>query len=175
LNGSVWLAYQSRDDGEWDIYVSRCTDSTWTPPELVADVIGADIAPEIACSDSDRLWIVWQSYSTGNWEIMATSSQNFGEASFIRADVDADSAVEMSDAVAIMRHIYVPGSEVPACLDACDVNDDGVLKMSDAIHTLRYLYVPGSPAPSLPFPDCGEDLTADSLECQDHPCMGRAH
>jgi hypothetical protein len=171
--GSIWIVYQAKVDGDWDIFFSRRTDSIWTIPEPVASVAGADIAPEITCSDSNRLWITWQSYSTGNWEIMACRSFDLGGPSFIRGDVDSDSLVQMSDAVAVMRHIYVPGSGMLGCLDACDVNDDGVLKMSDAIYTLRYLYLPGSPAPTAPFPGCGEDPTSDSLGCEEHPCMGR--
>jgi hypothetical protein len=172
-NGVPWLVYQSKESGEWSILFSSYTDSTWTTPGLVADIPGADIAPDIACSDSNRLWVTWQSYSTGNWEIMASCSRDSDHSSFVRADVNADSVVSMSDAIAIMRHIYVPGAEVPACLDACDVNDDGLVKMSDAIYGLRYLYVPESPAPGAPFPDCGEDPTADSLDCGYHPCIGR--
>jgi hypothetical protein len=105
--------------------------------------------------------------STGRTRVTVTAEV------FIRADADADMDVAMSDAIFILKHLYVPGSPSPDCMDSADSDDGGTIEMSDAIYTLKYLYVPGSPAPPLPSPDtCGPDPSEDGLNCGSHPCMG---
>jgi hypothetical protein len=90
---------------------------------------------------------------------------------FIRADANSDEHVQMADAIFVLKHLYVPGSDTLICKDTGDSDDDGTVRMSDALYTLRYLYVPGSPPPPVPFPGCGSDLTSDTLNCVAHPCM----
>ena len=69
--GQVVCFYQSKADGDWNIYCVHPEDSTtWSIPYIVVDLAGADINPDVTCSPSNNLWICWQSYSTGNWEIM---------------------------------------------------------------------------------------------------------
>ena len=60
------------------------------------------------------------------------------------------------------------GQVVSSCQDAQDTNDDGTLDISDPLLLLLYLYSGGSqpPAPGL---TCGDDPTADSLECPGSP------
>jgi hypothetical protein len=90
---------------------------------------------------------------------------------FIRADATANGAVEMSDAIYVLKWLYVPGTPQPDCSDSVDADDDGGHAMGDALYILKYLYVPGSPEPPSPFPDCGVDPSEDSLGCTDHPCI----
>jgi hypothetical protein len=82
----------------------------------------------------------------------------------------------MSDAILILKWLYVPGTPPPSCADALDVDDSGIQSMADAVYLLQWLYVPGSPIPPSPccaFPDsCGPDPTADTLGCNNHPCQG---
>jgi hypothetical protein len=92
------------------------------------------------------------------------------EEQFIRGDANGDSTLAMSDAIDVIRFLYVPGAASPPCMDASDTNDDGEIVMSDPLYLLRYLYVPGQPAPVSPFPGCGNDLTPDTLGCSHHPC-----
>ncbi len=95
---------------------------------------------------------------------------------FIRGDADNNTEHTMADAIFTLKYMYVPGSEVPECMDAPDVDDSGVLSMADVIYLLKYMYVPGEPAPPSPccdYPtDCGPDPTSDELGCDTHPCMG---
>ena len=58
--------------------------------------------------------------------------------------------------------VLLAGVEV--CVDAADVNDDSGVNITDAISCLGFLFN-GGVEPRSPFPDCGEDPTADSLEC----------
>lgn len=89
---------------------------------------------------------------------------------FIRADTDCNEQISIEDALYVLRHLFIPESPEPLCMDAADSNDDGMLGISDALYTLRYLFIPGNPQPPAPFPECGYDPTPDDLDCQYHPC-----
>jgi hypothetical protein len=91
---------------------------------------------------------------------------------FVRGDADSDGSVKMSDALATLIHLYLPGSDTLSCLDAGDSDDDGEIQMGDALYALKYLYVPGEPQPPAPFPFCGPDPSPDDLGCGLHQCMG---
>ncbi|MCA8961316.1 MAG: hypothetical protein KDC38_12415 [Planctomycetes bacterium] len=90
--------------------------------------------------------------------------------SFARGDTNQDGLFDISDAVASLAALFIPGTPPPACLDACDTNDDGLFDISDAVFTLASLFIPGS-APIAPpaHPDCGADPTADGLDCASPP------
>lgn len=49
---------------------------------------------------------------------------------------------------------------------AQDTNNDGTVDISDAVYQLAFLFISGPPLPA-PFPDCGADVTTDSLDCLD--------
>jgi hypothetical protein len=85
--------------------------------------------------------------------------------SFRRGDADENGKTEITDAVALLLHLF-QGAESP-CEDASDVDDDGGLGLTDAIVILRFLFQ-GGPPPGAPGPlDCGEDPTTDGLlECE---------
>ena len=83
---------------------------------------------------------------------------------FTRGDADLDSDVQMSDAIATLKHLYVPGSDTLLCLDSGDSDDDGEVLMGDAVYTLQFNFS-GGPAPAAPFPDCGLGDT-EALGCE---------
>jgi len=85
----------------------------------------------------------------------------------IRADANASGAVDISDAVYSLNHLFSGGS-APPCMDAADSNDDGKVIISDAVFTLGHLYL-GAKAPPAPYPGCGADTTPDLLGCGDFP------
>ena len=82
--------------------------------------------------------------------------------SFIRADTNGGGQIDISDAIGMLNYQF--GNSTSDCLDAQDANDDGSVDISDPVSLLGYLFNSGS-APPAPFPACGEDLTADSLDC----------
>ena len=91
---------------------------------------------------------------------------------FRRGDVNGDTAlVGIVDAVALLCSSFLPGEcgAVP-CEDAADADDDGTIDpIVDALAILNYAYG-GAAAPPAPGPDtCGEDPTADGLECATLP------
>ncbi len=75
------------------------------------------------------------------------------------------------DALFLLNYQFVTGSPEPPCADAADTDDNGsVTGIVDAIAILMYQFVPGSPPPVAPFPNCGLDPTADTLDCANPPC-----
>ncbi len=81
---------------------------------------------------------------------------------FLRGDANDDGAVDLSDGVAILNDLFIGIDARAPCDDALDANDTGQIDLSDGIHVLNFLFQ-GGPSPPAPFPDPGEDPTADSL------------
>lgn len=84
---------------------------------------------------------------------------------FIRGDANGDGMFDIADPVQTLGTLFVPGSDVPPCLDAADSNDDETHDISDAIYSLSALFATGAPLPPAPHPDCGNDATGDALDC----------
>ena len=82
---------------------------------------------------------------------------------FIRGDVNMDSLVDLADVIFHLDYTFLSGP-LPLCMDAGDANDDGVSDVSDAIFLLYWFFLDG-PGPWFPFPNPGEDLTSDNLDC----------
>jgi hypothetical protein len=87
---------------------------------------------------------------------------------FRRGDANSDALVDLSDAVAVLFHLFGGGAGI-GCLDAADADDRGSVELTDAVLVLQFLFRRGpSPAPPL---GCGEDTTADALApCADAGC-----
>ncbi len=89
-------------------------------------------------------------------------------AEFRRGDANADGQVDINDGAFLLG--VVNGQQFPRCQDACDIDDNGSIEQLDANLLLNYLFGGGQP-PQPPFPDCGEDPTADGLGCDEPgPC-----
>jgi len=82
---------------------------------------------------------------------------------FIRGDADGSQEVLITDAIVILKYLFLSGPW-PACDDAADVDDDGQIVISDVIRLLFHLFLGGENLPP-PYPDPGEDPTPDSLTC----------
>ena len=82
---------------------------------------------------------------------------------FQRGDPSGDGSVDISDALAGLKHLFA-GAPL-ACPKAADTNDNGELEMVDSIQLLDYLFR-GSRAPAAPFKSCGADPTGDQLDCE---------
>ncbi len=101
--------------------------------------------------------------------VWATASWNpLQSAPFIRGDVDANRAHELTDGVLVLSHLFQGDPATLDCDDAADVDDSGALDISDAIYLLNFLFL-GGEAPPHPFPRCGLDHTEDLLGCLSFP------
>lgn len=99
-----------------------------------------------------------------NYTIWAVLCPN-GEPEFIRGDVNADDLLDTKDLLYFMGAIEMPD---PPCWDAADFDDDGDADLDDAVGLLEFLFDQGDPPPP-PYPDCGQDLEPDDLDCQVFP------
>ena len=86
---------------------------------------------------------------------------------FRRGDSNGDGAVDLSDAVTTLGHLFVGNAEVH-CLDAADSNDDDELNITDGIYTLAFLFTGGAPIPDPGKDNCGLD-PGPSLGCLSSP------
>jgi len=84
---------------------------------------------------------------------------------FIRGDVGGDGAIDLSDAVALLLHLF--SSANLDCREAGNSNADGSLDISDVIYLLTYMFSNTIP-PSAPFPGCGSQPV--NLDCTQPPC-----
>lgn len=87
---------------------------------------------------------------------------------FIRSDCNGDLLSDISDAISALDALFMGTGPAP-CIDACDSNDDGAFDIADPTFVLLHLFG-GGLAPSAPFPGCGGDPTADSLDCAGSAC-----
>src|SRR5262249_37195100 len=83
---------------------------------------------------------------------------------FRRGDVTGEGALNISDPIYLLAHLFQGGGPL-GCEDAADANDDGRLDLADPVSILRTLFQGGGPLPP-PGPACGADPTEDTLaEC----------
>ncbi len=91
---------------------------------------------------------------------------------FVRGDLSGDGIADIYDVFLGLSHQY--GRHSISCKDAADYDDNGVITISDVFLELNYPYESGAP-PAAPYPECGYDMTYDSLGCDCHPlCMSCA-
>ncbi len=85
-----------------------------------------------------------------------------GRKPFVRGDANGDSKLNVTDAIAILWHLF--GGKPLECEDHGEVDDSGRIDIADAIYLLAYLFQRG-PEPTPPFPDPGYDPTPDPYDC----------
>ena len=83
----------------------------------------------------------------------------------LRGDADFSGAVDVSDAIHVLKFIFLGDPRTLSCLKNADANDDSQVDISDPLVLLRFLLLGGEP-PALPYPNCGEDPTPDHLACE---------
>lgn len=84
---------------------------------------------------------------------------------FVRGDANEDGSYNVADIVFGLNALFVPGGVTPNCIESCDINDDGSFNIADMVYGLNSLFVPGSPPPDAPYPGCGPDPLAATLDC----------
>ncbi len=84
---------------------------------------------------------------------------------FIRGDVDGDQSVNITDAIFLLRWLYLPASDPVPCPDSADLDDNGLIQLQDAIALLNFLFLYGDP-PQPPHPLEGADPDQTGPGCQ---------
>ncbi|MCZ6796195.1 MAG: hypothetical protein O7J95_21500 [Planctomycetota bacterium] len=111
--------------------------------------------------------------ATARLDITVLPEDGGGGERFVRGDADSNGSINLTDGIVILNFLFL-GQDPPACLDAADTDDDGGARpsLTDAVIVFAWLFSGGAP-PSAPTPggpnygaaDCGEDVTADSMDC----------
>jgi dockerin type I repeat protein len=82
---------------------------------------------------------------------------------FVRADSNADMAVDLSDAVFTINYLFLRG-QPPLCPEAADANADGRIDISDPAVTLASLFLEAGGIPP-PYPEPGVYVEGFGLAC----------
>jgi hypothetical protein len=82
---------------------------------------------------------------------------------FVRGDVNDDRSVNLTDAVVVLRFLFL-GADAIRCKHAADVNDSDIVDLSDIVYLLSYLFQRG-PALAQPFPEPGPYSQPRVLSC----------
>jgi PKD domain-containing protein/IPT/TIG domain-containing protein/NPCBM/NEW2 domain-containing protein len=83
-----------------------------------------------------------------------------GGTRFVRADVDANGQVELTDAINVLGFLFLGNPPQLGCLEAADADASGTVELTDAVYLLQFLFLGGRKPPA-PYPDCG--VPAQSL------------
>lgn len=84
---------------------------------------------------------------------------------FRRGDANGDGAITLADPITNLEYQFAGGPAT--CLDSLDDDDSGTITLADPVLNLGFQFS-GGPPPAPPFVGCGEDLTADALDCAEH-------
>ncbi len=110
--------------------------------------LNADGRPDFSFREADKLYVLYG----------LPRSQ-----AFVRGETDGDAAVNLTDVIFLLQHLFLGGSR-PHCMDGADADDSGAVGITDAIYLLRHLFQGGDPPPA-PYPAPGLDPTVDNLGC----------
>jgi hypothetical protein len=86
---------------------------------------------------------------------------------FVRGDTDCNQAIQITDAITTLIHLFLGGRKI-CCEAAADANDDGAVNITDPIFSLGFMFQGMAVIPA-PFPGCGPGTNA-SLSCEASRC-----
>ncbi|MGQ9589808.1 MAG: hypothetical protein ACUVYA_05890 [Planctomycetota bacterium] len=158
---SVFLSWVAPAAGEYMGFRVYRDGATIATLPLKSILSWEDRSPPEGATIVYRLVILLQGFQEGCGTTCTV--ERGGAVRFVRGDANRDGSVNLSDAIAILDHLF-RGNPL-TCEDAGDVDDSGSLNLTDAIGLLGYLFRSGA-EPSPPFPTAGTDPTPDGLS----PC-----
>ena len=94
---------------------------------------------------------------------------------FHRGDADESGRIDVSDAIFLLRFLFLdPASRPPPCNDAADADDNEILELTDAVRVLGYLFLGEGtlPDPGPPGLPCGVDEPCGALTCDQYTQCG---
>ncbi|MCS7168282.1 MAG: hypothetical protein RMI91_03990 [Gemmatales bacterium] len=76
--GQVYVAWAEQREGNWDIYYRVYTPSagTWSPIQRLTTAAGTDFNVVATNDAAGRVWLAWQSWRQGQFDILATVLEN---------------------------------------------------------------------------------------------------
>ncbi|MBI4583395.1 MAG: hypothetical protein HY717_05160 [Planctomycetes bacterium] len=132
---------------------------------------GADRANLLALDPDGQVIVAGQDFSPQSSNDFAVIKYALPAPSFPfrRGDANGSGKVNIADAIASIRSLFL-GAEPLPCQDAADADDDGALGVTDIVFTLTYLFLGGVETPAPGAAACGPDPTPDGLDCAAYPC-----
>ncbi len=110
----------------------------------------------------DLLWVYRWSQQEETFLLTYQADIDPQEEPFLRGDANRDGAIDISDAISVLRYLF-RGGDPFSCEDSADANDSGGIDLADAVYILRFLFAKG-PTPPAPGPAiAGFDPTPDAL------------
>ncbi len=71
--GGIWIAWQSDNGGQFDIFARRMTAAAIEEPILVSDSLRGDWHPSAACTADGRLHVAWDNFTGESFDIRLRS------------------------------------------------------------------------------------------------------
>ncbi len=165
MAGSDISVLLNRGDGTF--FKNRALQFGTSPHSLYVATpdLNGDGLPDLAVAEDSRA-VVTLSLNTTRPPLTHDENRNgipdpCERTPFHRGDADATGAVELTDPIFILDHLFAAGA-APPCREAEDADNDGALAITDAIQLLLYLF-PGGTPPAEPGPPpaaCGQDADA---------------
>lgn len=88
--GKVWIACQSWNDGNFDIFVVHQTDDGWSEGIPITDTAANEWTPSIAAGNNGDVYVAFDTYEKGNYDVRLAIIPR-GDVSRARTIVVADS------------------------------------------------------------------------------------
>ncbi len=68
---TVWCAWETDLNGNWDIYARALIQGTWSTPLRLTASDSSDLSPFLTRDRQGRLWFIWESRHSGLWKVYA--------------------------------------------------------------------------------------------------------
>jgi hypothetical protein len=105
--GNIYVVWQDDRDGDFDIYFTKSVDGgdTWTDPNIkISKGSGSQSAPAIALDSEGVIYVVWEDYRWGDYDIYLTKSEDGGEkwlSENKRVNTDGAGSTQLNPTIAI--------------------------------------------------------------------------
>jgi hypothetical protein len=88
--GTVWLAWQAWRDNNFDILLAAPVEGhPWNGPRTISRSKANDWTPAIAADSRGRVYVAWDSYDKGNYDVLLFTLDKDGKAGKVRAVADS--------------------------------------------------------------------------------------
>ncbi|HTU91531.1 MAG TPA: hypothetical protein VMF69_15720, partial [Gemmataceae bacterium] len=88
--GTVWLAWQGWRNNNFDILLAATTEGhPWKEAHTISRSSANDWTPAIAADSRGRVYVAWDSYDKGNYDVLLCTLEKDGKSSEVRAVADS--------------------------------------------------------------------------------------
>ena len=86
--GQMWATWQAWRDGNYDILLAHANaEGKWSEPKNISDSRANDWSPAIAADSQGRVYVVWDTYDRGNYDVKLYRSGDKPETLTVAASV----------------------------------------------------------------------------------------